>query len=382
MLCRLRFFHVSVWLVLISISATTASAQSVSPQSVSPAQLQQQTQAGVTKLQSFYNQSSGLYNTTGWWNSANALTVLANYSLLTHNRNYTGTFSNSFQQAQTTYSGFINNYYDDEGWWALAWIAAYDLTHTQQYLDMASSIFTDMSGGWDTTCGGGIWWSKDKTYKNAIANELFLSVAAHLATRVAPGDRAGYLSWASKEWAWFQQSGMINSQNLINDGLDLATCKNNGQNTWSYNQGVILGGLVELDRAQRNRRQQNHAQPSSPLLTTANTIAQSAITHLGDGNGVLHDTCEANCGADGVQFKGVFMRNLMALNQASPDPRYATFAVTNAESIWNTSRDASNAFGQVWSGPFDAENAGSQSSALDAFVDALSGGGQSCRPHH
>jgi hypothetical protein len=49
------------------------------------------------------------------------------------------------------------------------------------------------------------------------------------------------------------------------------------------------------------------------------------------------------------------------------------FAVTNAESIWNHSRDANNAFGQVWSGPFDAENAGSQSSALDAFVAAYAG---------
>ena len=64
------------------------------------------------------------------------------------------------------------------------------------------------------------------------------------------------------------------------------------------------------------------------------------------------------------------MRNLMALNVAAPDPQYETFALTNAESIWNHLRDASNAFGQVWSGPFDAENAGSQSSALDAFVAA------------
>jgi predicted alpha-1,6-mannanase (GH76 family) len=85
---------------------------------------------------------------------------------------------------------------------------------------------------------------------------------------------------------------------------------------------------------------------------------------------VLHDTCEANCGADGVQFKGIFMRNLMALNATVPNPRYESFAITNAESIWNHSRDASDSFGQLWSGPFDAENAGSQSSALDAFVAA------------
>jgi predicted alpha-1,6-mannanase (GH76 family) len=342
---------------LACASAQVPVASSTTPP---PAQIQKQTLAGIDKLQSWYTQSTGLYQTTGWWNSANVLTMLADYSLVAHTDSYNAVFSNSFQQAQKTNSGFLNNYYDDEGWWALAWIAAFDLTHTQQYLDMASSIFTDMSGGWDATCGGGIWWSKDKTYKNAIANELFLSVASHLANRVAPTARASYRDWANKEWAWFQQSGMINSQNLINDGLDLSTCKNNGQNTWSYNQGVILGGLVELNRAQ-------HA---PQLMSTAQTIADAAISHLSDSSGVLHDTCEANCGADGVQFKGIFLRNLMALDAAAPNPQYATFAVTNADSIWAHSRDTSNAFGQVWSGPFDAENAGSQSSALDAFVAA------------
>lgn len=349
--------------IVITIATLCASAYAQSAATSStppPTQIQKQTLAGIDKLQTWYTQSSGLYQTTGWWNSANVLTMLADYSLVAHTGSYNSVFANSFQKAQKTNSGFLNNYYDDEGWWALAWIAAYDLTHTQQYLDMASSIFTDMSGGWDATCGGGIWWSKDKTYKNAIANELFLSVAAHVANRVAPADRSNYLAWANKEWAWFQQSGMINSENLINDGLNLSTCKNNGQNTWTYNQGVVLGGLVELNRAQH----------SPQLLQTAQTIADAALTHLTDSNGVLHDTCEPNCGADGVQFKGIFARNLMALNFAAPNSKYGTFAVTNAESIWNHSRDASNAFGQVWSGPFDAENAGSQSSALDAFVAA------------
>jgi predicted alpha-1,6-mannanase (GH76 family) len=356
--CR---YCLCIAVTLVTIVCASAQAQApVASSATPPAQLKKQTLAGIDKLQSWYTQSTGLYQTTGWWNSANVLTMLADYSLVAHTDSYNAVLANSFQQAQKTNSGFLNNFYDDEGWWALAWIAAYDLPHTQQYLDMASSIFTDMSGGWDATCGGGIWWSKDKNYKNAIANELFLSVAAHLANRVAPSARGSYLDWANKEWAWFQQSGMINSQNLINDGLDLSTCKNNGQNTWTYNQGVILGGLVELNRAQR----------SPELLNTAQTIANAAITNLSDTQGVLHDTCEANCGADGVQFKGIFLRNLMALDAAAPDPQYATFAMTNAESIWAHSRDAGNAFGQVWSGPFDAGNAGSQSSALDAFVAA------------
>ena len=37
-------------------------------------------------------------------------------------------------------------------------------------MNTASQIFADMTTGWDTTCGGGIWWNKTRTYKNAIAN--------------------------------------------------------------------------------------------------------------------------------------------------------------------------------------------------------------------
>src|ERR1700684_309417 len=87
-----------------------------------PAQIQKQTLAGIDKLQSWYTQSTGLYQTTGWWNSANTLTMLADYSLVALTAIYNTVFSNSCQQAQKTNSGFLNNYYDDEGWWALAWI--------------------------------------------------------------------------------------------------------------------------------------------------------------------------------------------------------------------------------------------------------------------
>lgn len=345
-------FALSLLLTLFLASATRAQADH-------PNYLQQ-AKDGIQTLQSWYTQSSGLYQTTGWWNSANAITVLANYSRAAHTKDYLPVFSNTFAQAQTSHAGFINDYYDDEGWWALAWIDAYDLTRDPQYLSMAASIFSDMANGWDSTCGGGIWWSKAKNYKNAIANELFLSVAAHLARRATSDQRAQYLTWAQKEWSWFKNSGMINSQNLINDGLNLSTCQNNQQNTWSYNQGVVLGGLTEL----------NMVAPDPSLPATAQAIANAALTHLTDANGVLHDTCEPHCGADGVQFKGIFVRNLMALDEAFPDSHYKKFVDTNAESIWNNSQGANYQFGQVWSGPFDAGNAGSQSSALDAFVAA------------
>ena len=154
----LRKFSVCIVLVLAIFTCSRAHAQTPpASKTPPPAQIRKQTLAGIDKLQTWYAQSTGLYQTTGWWNSANVLTMLADYSLAAKSSSYNAVLSNSFQQAQKTNSGFLNNYYDDEGWWALAWIAAYDLTHTQQYLDMAASIFSDMSGGWDSTCGGGIW---------------------------------------------------------------------------------------------------------------------------------------------------------------------------------------------------------------------------------
>jgi predicted alpha-1,6-mannanase (GH76 family) len=260
--------------------------------------------------------------------------------------------------AASSPNGFLNDYYDDEGWWAHAWIQAYDVTGDRYYLQTAASIFEDMKNGSTTNCGGGIWWSKANTYVNAIANELYLSAAAHLANRMS--NKQYYLDIALQQWAWFEKSGMINADNAINDGLT-STCTNNGGTVWSYNQGVILGGLVEL----------NIAAPSLSYLTTATNIATAAIHALSDSNNVLHDPCEPNCGADGTQFKGVFMRNLQRLQQAAPNSSLLASIAANAQSIWASDRNGENALSVVWSGPFVAPaNASTQSSALDALVAA------------
>jgi predicted alpha-1,6-mannanase (GH76 family) len=315
---------------------------------------------GIQTLQTWYNLDSGLYKTTGWWNSANAITVLADYARITNSTEYDFVFSNTLSTAQKTSPGFVNKYYDDEGWWALAWIDVYELTHDDRYLAAATSIFTDMTYGWDGTCSGGIWWSKDRNYKNAIANELFLTVAAQLATLTKdPKQRAPYLAWASREWIWFAHSGMINAKQLVNDGLT-GTCKNNGRTVWTYNQGVILGGLVAL-----------HAVSGDPdLLSQAHKIAQATLSTLTDQQGVLHDPCEPRCGGDGTQFKGVFVRNLRALTNVGPKSEYDRFVRTNADSVWNQVRPPEYRFGEVWSTSSGIPDASSQSSALDVLVTA------------
>lgn len=94
----------------------------------------------MNALQSWYDEHSGLYRTTGWWNSANAITTLADYSRITGSKEYDSVFPNTLSAAQKRSPGFINRFYDDEGWWALAWIDAYDLTGNEQYLSDATRL--------------------------------------------------------------------------------------------------------------------------------------------------------------------------------------------------------------------------------------------------
>jgi len=374
-------------------------------------------ETALAVLQKWYNTSTGLWiPSTGWWNSANCLTVVADLAAVDGNvkGEAVGILANTYTQAQKynlqmskvhgvvsqpwlphTYyahnwpffppdqsfrtvstvqtSGFLNDYYDDEGWWALAWIAAYDATGNGEYLSQAEQIFADMYSVFGkTNCStnsggtGGIWWDKSHSYVNAIANELFLDVAAQLANRVHNGP-LDYASIAKQQWAWFQGSGMINSDNTINDGLDQATCKNNGGTVWSYNQGVILGGLTELSKA----GSASSSSTSTSYITTAQTIADAAMAALAPG-GILKDPCEPNCGGDGTQFKGIFMRNLQKLQQVLPQERWATFLDHNADSIWMKDRNDANELSVQWGGPFvSPANASTQSSAMDALVAAL-----------
>lgn len=313
----------------------------------------------VDKLQSWYDPQSGLWKTTGWWNSANALTALIDYSRATHTSRYHAIVADTYKA--NIHTGFINHYYDDEGWWALAWIDAYDLTGRQRYLQTAQHIFANMTTGWDATCGGGLWWSKTRHYKNAIANELFMSVAAHLSNRaLTPKQRTYYAAWANREWKWFRHSGMIERDHLISDGLTSA-CRDNHKTKWTYNQGVILGGLVSLARHNHSRKP----------LRAAHQIARAAIRRLSGPNGILHEPCEPNCGADGSQFKGIFVRNLAALYSYKPLAAYRQFILRNASSILRYDQTSDHALGLVWSGPPGKPDASTQSSALDALVAAL-----------
>jgi predicted alpha-1,6-mannanase (GH76 family) len=323
--------------------------------------------AAAATLQRWYSPWTGRWRTTGWWNAANALTSIADYTQQTGDRTFAWVIDWTFRVAQWRYRRFINRYFDDNGWWALAWVRAYELTGRKRYLDASQRIFDDMTTGWDETCGGGLWWNQDRAYKNAIPNELFLTAASRL-HRLAASAGSLYLDWAIREWDWFSASGMIGQSGLINDGLT-ADCTNNGKPTYTYNQGVILGGLGDLYEITGD----------AAFLRCGERIADAVLRELTTRGsaahpGILIEPGEADMSGrrgDGSQFKGVFARYLCDFYQHSGRPAYREFIIRNARSVWDNSRNAENQFGVCWAGPFDTADASRQSSALDVLNAAV-----------
>lgn len=318
--------------------------------------------AAASVLADWHDGETGVWPNC-WWQSANALEALIDYGCITGDRTHADLIPVTFEKAQTQAKGFLNQYYDDEGWWAITWIKAYDLTDEARYLDMARHLFADMAKGWDKTrCKGGVWWTKEQSYKNAIPNELFLVLAARLYHRL--GDPS-YLEWAQREWDWFKGSGMINNEGLVNDGLT-EDCRNNGGITWTYNQGVILGGIVEL----------HHASGDDEIVQLAQLIADAATGRLIYPEGVLREPCEdpalgRACDGDQELFKGIFVRYLAQLNGLVERPVYAEFMQRNADSLWRHGRGDGDRFGLRWTGPFDGESVQRQTAALDLFNAAM-----------
>jgi predicted alpha-1,6-mannanase (GH76 family) len=251
--------------------------------------------SAVAELYHFFNNSTGLFDQTIYWQDALAVEALANVGILYPAQSeyltakINKTFHHTGKDLNTSNAREMNlqlsGYFDDEGWWGLAWLRAFEMTGDEAYLQRAELIFDDLKGrGWNaSSCGGGVQWQYSDGvmgsggyYKNAITNELFFAMAAKLAV-VSPVQtkREAFRYDALLAWTFFNQSGIIGEHSLVNDGLccwkydkaidlcckdlvckqhmeckagnettmvcgnyctDEDVCVNNNQTTWTYNQ--------------------------------------------------------------------------------------------------------------------------------------------------
>ena len=353
-------------LVLGTVFAVPATAAKPAPS--------KQAAAAARVLMNSYDPKTAYWDSS-WWNSAVATTTVIDYMRETGDLQYLPQVEHTFVKDQKPYpagtlSGdpiegdFISRAIDDTEWWGLAWVDAYDLTGQQKYLKMATKIGNYVASYWDpSTCGGGVWWNTDKTYKNAITNGLYVRLAASLADRT---HRKTWLARASTAWNWYLHSGLIGPNNLVNDGLT-DDCTNNGQTVWTYNQGLAIGGAVEVWRATGDKS----------ALAEAKVLADAAVTSTTlNTDGVLTESCDPvtvpGCDDNQKQFKGIFMRYLGDLNTVAHG-RYSQYINAQIASLQTNDSNVHHEYGINWHGWATSDHPNTrdwrtQASALEALL--------------
>lgn len=218
---------------------------------------------------------------------------------------------------------YLNNYYDDMEWQALACLRAFELTGDASYKATADLLWTDIKTGWNDEQGGGIAWQKKQLgFKNTPANAPAAILAARLyELNHYPAD----LAWARKIYAYVRQTLVDPTSGAVWDGINGRGDGQLDKKQYTYNQGVYLGAGLALYRATRQAAYLADANRTAAYVLRSEQLAPGGI--LKNENG-----------GDGGLFKGILVRYLTLLAtepavSAANRASYAAFLKANGESL-------------------------------------------------
>lgn len=206
---------------------------------------------------------------------------------------------------------------DDQGVWALTVMGAVERNFTNPtggrpgWLAMVQAVFNQMYSRWDTgACGGGLrWqiftWNSGYNYKNTISNACLFQIAARLGRYTG---NTTYLDIAEKVFNWLVEVEyvVLKDQGNVFDGAETDdNCSNIIRFEWSYNHGVVLGGLAYMYNATNG---------SSTWETRVQQILGGAQEYFFNDSIMYESTCQRGstitCNNDQRSFKSIFSRML------------------------------------------------------------------------
>jgi Glycosyl hydrolase family 76 len=129
-----------------------------------------------------------------------------------------------------------DTFFDDNGWWGIAFVDAYRATGDRRYLADAEKALRFISvSGWDPAAGG-TWWDTRHRHKTAepLAAGAYVAVALYEATGETSYLRTAlkFVDWADTH-AWNADSGLYARSDTDATVLD-------------YVQGMMIGAHLEL----------------------------------------------------------------------------------------------------------------------------------------
>lgn len=288
----------------------------------------------------YFTSNNNTSNWTNYWPTAHGLDVLTDMYIRKPSAALKERMDAVITGVKAKNSNtYINYYYDDMEWMALACLRAFKATNDAQYKDVAQLLWADIKGGWSSDLGGGIWWRKDNSSKNAPSNLPAAILAARLYREF---NNADDLEWAKKIYNWQKDVLYEPNSGWVYDNIDAAGNKNTSWK-FTYNQGTFIGAALELYLITNSSLYINDA-----IKAADYTVSSGQLTDI--ANGILKD----EGGGDGGLFKGIFVRyfNRLIIDgnlESSKKTQYINFLKTNAQKLWNGGTNKSQIlFGTAW----------------------------------
>ena len=288
----------------------------------------------------YFTSTNNNSNWVNYWPTAHALDVLVDLYLRNPNA-ATKTRMDEVIAGVKTKNGntYINYYYDDMEWMALACLRAFKATNDVQYKDIAQFLWTDIKNGWSADLGGGIWWRKDNPSKNTPSN----LPAAILAVRLYKAfNNPADLQWAKDIFDWQKTVLYEPNSGWVYDNIEASGNKNTAWR-FTYNQGTFIGAALELYSITNTANYLADAVKAADFAVSSGQLTDIA-------NNILKD----EGGGDGGLFKGIFVRyfNRLIVDGGLDNAKktlYINFMKTNAQKLWSSGINKSNIlFGSAW----------------------------------
>lgn len=190
-------------------------------------------------------------------------------------------------------------WWDDYGWWGIAYLKAHDLTREPKYLQVARLCCHFMVAGGrgfgkpgDRDTEGGTWnydpdGAKYQGIQNVITNALFLDLSARLFTVTREG---AYRDEALSQYRWFDYHLGLKEEDggarIVVSSNPVAwlvhqlprTDGRSGWPPWTGDQGALLGGLMSLRGALLDSSDPADRKLAGDLLTMCQELARGAMT--------------------------------------------------------------------------------------------------------
>ncbi len=292
----------------------------------------------------FYTVSNNSDNWVQYWPTAHTMDVLNDGYIRTNSETFKSKMDDLLIGMKSQNGGtWINHFYDDMEWMALASLRAYKTTGDTKYKGIIDELWPDIQNGWSADLGGGIWWNKDKGSKNAISNSPAAIFAARMYEQFG---NTSDLDFSKKVYAWVK-TNLFNANGSVYDNIDKnGTVQTSPGWVFTYNEGTFLGAALELYKITGEIQYRDDA------VKAANFTIQSLTS-----NGILKS--EGN--GDGGLFKGIFIRYLTRLiieGDLTPNIKktFADFVKFNGETLWSKGTNKFYPlFGPFWGTPPDSQ---------------------------